>query len=205
MPSLFTNNALTTITVGITAVSTSVTVNDASAFPLSVGQDYFYITMQDAVAGTHIEIAKVTAVTGNTFTIVRGLEGTSPYAFQPGDKLELRLTAVGFKEIRLPRVVTNATTTSLTVNGDTTDQYNITALASAIAIQTPSGTPASGQKLIIRLLDNGTARSITWPGSFIPIGTTLPTTTIVSKLTYLGFIYNSEVSFWNLIAWIQEV
>jgi hypothetical protein len=206
MPSLFTNNALTTIQTSITAVSTSVTVNDASAFPLSVGQDYFYITMQDAIAGTHIEIAKVTNVTSNTFTIVRGQEGTTPYAFQAGDKVELRLTAFGIKEVRFPRVAYAASPSSpLTINSDLTDQYNITALATNITIANPTGTPVTGQKLIIRIKDNGTPRNISFGSAFAGVGTTLPTQTVANKLTYVGCLYNADAARWDVLAWIQEL
>jgi hypothetical protein len=38
-------------------------------------------------------IVKVTARSTDTFTIVRGQEGTTPSAFTGGDKVELRITA----------------------------------------------------------------------------------------------------------------
>lgn len=204
MPSLFTNNAITTLATTITTGSTSITVNSAANFPTSVGQDYFYLTLQDAVAGTNIEIVKVTNVSSTTFTIVRGQEGTTPYAFQAGDRVELRLTAAGIKEVRLPRVVSVTTVTTTAINSDVTDQYDITALASNIIIANPTGTPADGQKLIIRILGT-TGYTITSFGSaFTPIATTLPTATIANKTLYIGCIYHSATSSWNVVAVAQQ-
>jgi hypothetical protein len=67
-----------------------------------------------------------------------------------------------------------------------------------------SGTPVNGQKLTIRILDNGTARAITWGASFASRGATLPTTTIISKYLYVGLIYNSTASTWDCVATAQE-
>lgn len=103
-----------------------------------------------------------------------------------------------------PRVVAaSATSGSLTPNGDTTDVYNAMGLTGAITLNAPSGTPVDGQKLIIRLEDNGTGRGITWTtssGAFRAVGVTLPTTTTASKVTYIGCVYNSTDVFWDIIA-----
>lgn len=106
-------------------------------------------------------------------------------------------------------VSTNTVTSSATpsINTDTTDIFTITALAAAITSMTTnlSGTPVNGQKLIIRVKDDGTARAITWGASFVSRGATLPTTTVLGKYTYCGFIYNSTAAVWDLIALSQEV
>jgi len=93
-----------------------------------------------------------------------------------------------------------------TINTDTTDIFTITALAAAITSMTTnlSGTPVNGQKLIIRIKDDGTARAITWGASFASRGATLPTTTVLSKTQYSGFIYNSTASTWDLVATSNE-
>ena len=79
------------------------------------------------------------------------------------------------------------------------DVYIRTALAGACTINTPTGTPLNGNRLIIRLRDNGTARALTWTG-YRAVGVTLPTTTTASKTTYVGVIYNSDESTWDAIA-----
>lgn len=105
------------------------------------------------------------------------------------------------------RVTTEASSATPTINTDNCDMHTITALAAAITSMTTnlSGTPTNGQKLIIRILDNGTARAITWGASFASRGATLPTTTVLSKYLYVGFIYNSAASKWDCVAVSQEV
>ena len=107
-----------------------------------------------------------------------------------------------------PRVVAAlATTGTITPNGDTTDVYKAEGLTGNITIAQPSGTPVDGQKLVIRLKDNGTARTITWTtsaGAFREMGITLPTTTVETKITYVGCIYNGTDSFWDAVATVTE-
>lgn len=99
-----------------------------------------------------------------------------------------------------PRDVTATTATSLTPDISVGDIYCYTALASGLTINAPIGTPANGDKLIFRLLDNGTGRALTWNGTYTAIGVTLPTTTTANKTTYVGCIYNSNNTRWDVIA-----
>jgi hypothetical protein len=101
-----------------------------------------------------------------------------------------------------------ATSGSLTPNGDTTDLFISEGLTGAITINAPSGTPLDGQKLMIRLKDDGTARGITWTtssGAYRAIGVTLPTTTVLGKVTYIGCIYNGTDLFWDAVATVTQV
>jgi len=99
-----------------------------------------------------------------------------------------------------PRVTSAASASSLTPDVSTTDIYAYTALAAGLTINAPTGTPLDGDKLIFRLLDNGTARALTWNATYTIIGVTLPTTTTVSKTTYVGCIYNANNTRWDVIA-----
>lgn len=108
-----------------------------------------------------------------------------------------------------PRVSSTASITSpLAWNSDDFDQYVATAQASALTISADSGTPVNGQKMLFRFEDNGTARALAWTtgttNSFRAIGVTLPTTTVISKTMYIGCIYNSTDSRWDVIAVAQE-
>lgn len=103
----------------------------------------------------------------------------------------------------IPRV--NSITSSATpaINTDTTDLFEITALAAAITSMTSSmtGTFADGQTLLIRIKDNGTARAITWGANFSSTGlATLLATTVVGKYHYVGLIYNAAASTWDCVA-----
>jgi hypothetical protein len=107
-----------------------------------------------------------------------------------------------------PRVVQGTTSAAVqSPNADTTDQYEINGLSTAITtFNAPSGTPVDGQKMIIRLLDNGTARAISgWSSSYATIGTTLPTTTVAGKYLYVGCVYNSNSSKWDVVAVATQV
>lgn len=118
------------------------------------------------------------------------------------------VTAAGVVGRIVPRVTSVASSSSVTVNSDTTDQYNITALAEAVTIDTPTGTPLDAQKLMFRIRDDGNAHAITWTtgssGSFRAVGPTLPTTTAANKLLYVGCTWNAADARWDVIALSEE-
>ena len=99
-----------------------------------------------------------------------------------------------------PRVTSAASASSLTPDISVSDVYAYTALAAGLTINAPTGTPLDGDKLIFRLLDNGTSRSLTWNGTYTVIGVTLPTATTISKTTYVVCIYNANNTRWDVIA-----
>ena len=104
-----------------------------------------------------------------------------------------------------PRTSSTASTATLTPDISSYDQYNLTAQAAPLTVAAPTGTPVDGNKLLIRILDNGTARAITWNATYTVIGTTLPTTTTLSKMTYVGCIYNSTNTRWDVVAVTTQV
>jgi len=89
---LYSNNARTALALPITDTATSLQVVSASRFPvLTDATQYFMATLDD---GNVIEIVKVTATIGTTFTVVRAQEGTTAVAFAAATtKFEHRLTA----------------------------------------------------------------------------------------------------------------
>lgn len=103
------------------------------------------------------------------------------------------------------RVGTTTSTSSLTINADSYDMYTVTALAEAMTINQPGGSPTNGQPLLFRFIDNGTARALTWNGVFRAVGVTLPTTTVISKYNYVGAVWNSTDSKWDVITALQQV
>jgi hypothetical protein len=104
------------------------------------------------------------------------------------------------------RVQSVSDAATITPDADANDCVDITAIAQAFTIANPTGTPTNFQKLIIRIKDNGTARAITFGSSYVAGGTSLPTTTVLSKILNLGFIYNTANSLnkWQLVASSQE-
>lgn len=107
------------------------------------------------------------------------------------------------------RVSSAASVTSpLAWNSDSFDQYAINSLANSLTINADAGTPTDGQKMVFRINDNGTARALTWTTgtakSFRAVGTSLPTTTVANKTLYVGCIYNSNATRWDVITVVQE-
>lgn len=104
------------------------------------------------------------------------------------------------------RITTITSSATPTINTDNCDAVTITAQAVAITSMTTnlSGTPNNFDRLTIRIKDNGTARAITWGASFASRGATLPTTTIISKVLTVGFIYNAVAAVWDCVATAQE-
>lgn len=99
---------------------------------------------------------------------------------------------------------TEATTASSSTpapTGDARDNYlDVTALAANATVSAPSGTAANHNRLLLRIKDNGTARTLAW--NAIYRGSTdfaLPTTTVISKTMYVQFIYNSADSKWDCV------
>lgn len=176
------DNAGATTAVSYTTTSTSagsIQLNEASAN----GANYLKLKAKDSV-------------TQDTTVTLDGTNGTTMTFPATTDTLRGITT-------RIDSVASSATPS---INVDTTDQFNITALSTAITSMTTglSGTPKNGQKLIIRILDNGTARAITWGASFASRGATLPTTTVISKYLYVLLIYNSNAAVWDCVAVAAE-
>ena len=104
-----------------------------------------------------------------------------------------------------PRTSTAASAATLTPDISAFDQYNLTAQAVALAVAAPNGTPVDGNKLILRILGNGTSQTISWNATYTVIGTTLPTATVINKMTYVGCIYNSANTRWDVVAVTTQV
>lgn len=117
------------------------------------------------------------------------------------------ITGTVFSARLNPRIVSAAsytTDTGTSLSVATADEFVVTAQAGALLFNAPGGTPVEGQKLIIRIKDNGTARALTYNAVFRAMGTSLPSTTVLSKTLYLGFIYNFTDTKWDLVASAQE-
>lgn len=99
-----------------------------------------------------------------------------------------------------PRVSSTASASSVTPTIASYDEYAFTALAAGLTINAPTGTPVDGDKLIFRILDNGSSQTLSWNGTYTAIGVTLPTATTSNKTTYVGCIYNANNTRWDVVA-----
>jgi len=100
-----------------------------------------------------------------------------------------------------PRVsVTNAPSSPFSWNSNNYDEMVLTGISNALTINSDTGSPVQGQTIIFCLKDNGTSQTLSWNSQFRQIGAFLPTATTANKTSYVGAIYNSIDSFWDVVA-----
>ena len=189
---------------GITAKGTPTTSDILLIEDAADSNNKKKITIADLPAtsdanAVHVNAAnEITAITEKT-TVASDDEFIIEDSADSGNKKSIKRKAVVN-----PIVSSTASTATLTVDADSTDFAVITAQAEGLTIAAPTGSPVQGQKLIIRLKDDGSARSIAFNAIFTAIGVTLPTTTTVSKKLYIGCIYNDTDTKWDVIAIKEE-
>jgi len=102
-----------------------------------------------------------------------------------------------------PRIVTAAsytTDTGTALDVSTCDEFDVTAQAGALKLNNPGGTAVAGQKLIVRIKDDGTARALTYDTEFrASSDLALPTTTVLGKTLYMGFMFNATDTKFDLL------
>ncbi len=84
---------------------------------------------------------------------------------------------------------------------ENTDAVSITALSEAITSMSANmiGVGQNFQRLVFRIKDDGTTRSITWGSNFANKGATAPTSTTANKLHTVTFEYDSIAEVWGCI------
>jgi len=102
------------------------------------------------------------------------------------------------------RKQTVASASTVTPSWDDDDIVTITAQAVGLTLANPTGTPTDGQAMIVRILDNGTGRTIAYGAGYRAIGVTLLTTTTASKTSYLGGFWNAADSKFDITAVGEE-
>ena len=150
MSVLFTNNAVSTLASGISAVATSLTVQaaDGLLFPNPTGSDFFLITLQDA--SNNIEIIKVTSKASDTFTVVRAQEGTSALVWLAADSVELRITAGILAQYR-QGVGDEVTDSAISLAVGAADVHDIINLTNAVTLTlADAATMAAGYQITIK-------------------------------------------------------
>ena len=196
--------------------ATDITADITLEFPNKTVGTYTIATTDDLTN----KVDSNTAITGATKTKItydsKGLvtSGTDATTSDIADSTNKRyvtdanLTVIGntsgtntgdqtFLDARVQSVTSSATVTPISTN----DLIKITSQAVGLTLANPTGTFTEGQALMIRIKDNGTARTIAFDTNYRAIGVTLPTTTVISKTMYLGIIYNSTDSKWDIVGY----
>jgi hypothetical protein len=185
----FTNNASTTVGTGINASATSLTVASASSFPsLSGADDYCYLTLQGATNTTR-EVVKATALSSNTFTIVRAQDNTSAASWVAGDIVELRMTAA-----LLTDVIDAATVEGVKTNYQYTPTAGQTVFSGA---DNASATMIINQAALVSVYMNGvrlvqgTDYSVSSANNTVTLGIGATTADIIDIEVYGNFVGQS--------------
>ena len=126
----FTNNATTTLANAISNVATSLTVAAGTGvkFPAITAPQFFHATLVKNGNPAIFEIVLVTAVSGDTFTIQRGLpapDNTTPLSWAVGDFFNLFLTAGEMGEFMQPEDV-QANSGNYAADAGTANAYSVT-------------------------------------------------------------------------------
>lgn len=106
-------------------------------------------------------------------------------------------------DLRVPAI--QSVTSSATVTPTFADDLvKITAQATGLTLANPTGTAIPGFGMVIRIKDDGTARTIAYGTEYRAIGVTLPTTTVINKTLYISMIFNSDDTKWDVLGVGQE-
>lgn len=143
--------------------------------------------------------ANITTAAGDTATCVS--EGSGNWRVTNYQRKDG--TALAGTSSRSPSIqsVSSSATVTPTFSDD---MVKITAQAAGLTLANPTGTAIDGLGMVIRIKDNGTARSISYGTQYRAIGVSLPTTTVISKTVYLAMIFNNDDTKWDVIAVGQE-
>lgn len=99
-----------------------------------------------------------------------------------------------------PRVTSETSSATPTINTDNTDIHRVTALAANVTSFTTnlSGTPVHGQGLLVEITGTA-ARTLSWGASFEAGTIALPTTTVSTNMLTVAFVWNSGTSKWRCV------
>jgi len=106
----------------------------------------------------------------------------------------------------VPRVGSTTTAASITPTAASYDMYVVTALTENLTINSP-GSGVDGQKLIIRIkVTSGIGRFLTF-NAIYRFSTNLPapTSVLLNKTVYMGFVYNVADTKWDLVAAVENI
>ena len=146
----------------------------------------------------------------NLASSIRGSGTYLPLYFYTNNTLNAQLSTAGdfsvtgsISSTRItPRSLAAASASgTITPASDTFDQVNYL-LTGTSTFAAPSGTPTNGQKLSIRLFAAST-QTVLWTTTstgYRAIGTAFPSSVAAGQTIYVGCVWNSTDSFWDVVA-----
>ena len=152
----FSNLATTTLASGITNSATTITVADGSVFPALGSGDFFFASIDTPPNAP--EIVKVTAISSNTLTVVRGQDGTTATSHNSSETIALRVVAAALEDLRDNAGTNVIAGSNLSFSGDTLNlDTNLTGLGTISSGAITSSGVVSAEDDIY-LTDAGTVR-----------------------------------------------
>jgi hypothetical protein len=132
----------------------------------------------------------------------------SPAGGDPGTG-GVNLTALFLNGVQVTPPTVASTTVASSATPTPTDakdsEFTVTALAVNATFAAPSGTPLQGHRLLIRITDNGTSRTLAWNAIYrASSDLALPTATTLGKTMYLAFEYNATASKWDFLSLLDN-
>ncbi len=117
MAFLYSNDALTTLAVGLSTTQTLLylAVGAGALFPTPSNGDIFSVTLKNA-EGTKTEVCWCNYRSGDTLTVLRAQEGTAANTWSSGDLVSCGPTAGTMQSLQ-PNIASGSTTLSLSNNG----------------------------------------------------------------------------------------
>lgn len=202
-----TQNASTVIRLDLTGSDGSTWTDVIDTFDDSASAVKGHIMLQKLGDGTKwlfFSVSALASPSGYKNITVTPMASSAASPFANGDALILKFQRtgdVGTAGTIVRRTTSVTSSATPTPDSTNTDLYCLTALATAPTFGAPTGSPADGQGLMIRVKDNGTARALAY-NAIYRAGTdlALPSTTVINKTLYIGFIYNSADTKWDLVS-----
>ena len=189
------------------ALGAAVTGFQTFAFLTTTGNTTYY-TASDTAGNWEVGIGTYntsgptlsrTLISSSTGSLISFLSTINVFCTYPAERAVLTDFTQTLTNKRVnPRVTT--VSGAVTPNADTDDQFNAIGLSISATIVNPTGTAVDGQRLTLRLKNTtaGNTTTLTWGSAYTGRGINLPGSML--DFSYIGCIYNSVTSGWDVIA-----
>ena len=188
---------------------TSATSSVGTNLLMSVANDTIWDSLGDIVYGTGADTAAI--LSGNTSSTKKFLtsQGSGGLATAPTWGVITAADVAGILLYQNLSIPTSGGTFTPTPSGYRETICGVSGLSATLTVAAPpAGTYVDGDKLVFRIADNGTLRTLSFSsaaGGYIQRGATVPTSTItINKWSTTTFLYNSLANKWDCVGYVIE-